>query len=130
MGAEEIIGYVVIEGVKYIIKRKINEIGEKIYEWFADRDDDGVPDSETPEFWQTEDEYNEVENCTQLKEACDARWKELAEATYTEVPSFIKTQFELFTKNPLCVAITTCLLVVAACVVIRKIIQAVSSRGV
>lgn len=49
---------VIRDGVKYLVKRTVNAIGKKIKEFFRDEDDDGVPDTEEPEF--TEDDAEET----------------------------------------------------------------------
>ena len=47
---------VIRDGIKYLVKRTVNSIGKKIKEFFRDEDDDGVPDTEEPEFVEDDDE--------------------------------------------------------------------------
>lgn len=53
-----------------------------------------------------------------LTAACNERWKELAASVYKEVPDFISKMFGEFLNNPLCMAITSVLLVVAGFVIL------------
>lgn len=41
---EEIIGTIIIEGTKYLLKRIVDEVGKEIWRAFADEDGDYVPD--------------------------------------------------------------------------------------
>lgn len=52
----EVFEKVVRDGIKYLVKRTVNSIGKKIKEFFRDEDDDGVPDTEEPEFVEDDDE--------------------------------------------------------------------------
>lgn len=56
---EEIIGYVIIEGGKYLLKKVVGEAGNFIWQLFTDEDGDYIPDDpENP--WDTwEDEPDE-----------------------------------------------------------------------
>lgn len=47
---------VIRDGVKYLVKRTVNAIGKRIKEFFRDEDDDGVPDTEEPEFIEDDEE--------------------------------------------------------------------------
>lgn len=62
-----------------------------------------------------------------LKQTCNDRWKELAGAVYKEVPDFIVKMFGEFLNNPLCIAITSVLLVVAGFCIMRHIVSSFSS---
>ncbi len=44
MGIEEIVGIIIIEGGKYLLKRLVDEAGKEIWRAFADEDGDYVPD--------------------------------------------------------------------------------------
>lgn len=56
----EVFEKVVRDGIKYLVKRVVNAAGKKIKQFFRDEDDDGVPDTEEPEF--TEDDDLETES--------------------------------------------------------------------
>lgn len=115
MGVEEIIGIVFIDGVKYLVKRGIDAAGRAIKKFFRDDNDDGVPDSETEEFWEYDGEITDTaEYYEELQDECNERWEYFSEAVYSDVPDFISSQFKQFSKNPLCVTITVSLLVAAA----------------
>lgn len=64
-----------------------------------------------------------------LTTACNDRWKELASSTFKDVPDFIVKMFGDFLNNPLCVAITSILLVVAGFAVLRHIVASFRSTG-
>lgn len=132
MGVEEIIGTVIIDGVTYLIKKGVDALGKKILKYFRDENNDGVPDSEEPEWWvyDKDETGNTVEYYENLQKACNDRWEYFSQAVYTEVPSFISNQFGQFFKNPLCVSITSSLLVVAAFFIVRELIRSTHRGGV
>lgn len=43
--AEGVVGWIVVQGVKYVVKRIINDIGKEILKRFIDEDGDGLPDN-------------------------------------------------------------------------------------
>lgn len=52
----EVFEKVVRDGIKYLVKRTVNAVGKKIKEFFRDEDDDGVPDTDEPEFTEVDEE--------------------------------------------------------------------------
>lgn len=52
----EVFEKVIRDGIKYLVKKTVNAVGKKIKEFFRDEDDDGVPDTEKPEFTEDDDE--------------------------------------------------------------------------
>lgn len=132
MGAvfSEIIETVIIDGVTYFLKKGIDAAGKTIIGWFKDMDNDGVADSSDPEFWVTQEEYDEAKYYEELQNVCDERWEYFSGAVYDDVPKFIATQFGAFAKNPVCLSITSMLLVAAGIVVVSRIIRAFKSLRV
>ncbi len=132
MGVEEIIGTVIIDGVTYLIKKGVDALGKKILKFFRDENNDGIPDSNEPEWWlyDKDETVDTVEYYKELQEACNERWEYFSEAVFDDVPKFVTTQFAQFSKNPLCIAITSILLVVAAFIVFREIIRTSRFGGV
>lgn len=65
------------------------------------------------------DEYYDELTCQ-----CDERWQQLSDSVFSDVPQFIIKMFQEFLNNPLCLTITSCLLVVAGFMVLRQIIRA------
>ena len=132
MGVEEIIGTVIVDGVTYLIKKGVDALGKKILNFFRDSDNDGVPDSEEPEWWVYDNDKtgDTVEHYKELQEACNERWEYFSEAVFDDVPEFVTAQFAQFSKNPLCVVITSMLLVVAAFIVFKEILRTSRFGGV
>lgn len=52
----EVFEKVVRDGIKYLVKKTVNAVGKKIKQFFRDEDDDGVPDTEEPEFEEDDEE--------------------------------------------------------------------------
>lgn len=52
----EIIGTIVIEGGKYLLKKIVNEIGKEIWQAFTDDDGDGIPDDPENPFREWDEE--------------------------------------------------------------------------
>lgn len=71
----------------------------------------------------------EIDYYEYLEALCKNRWKELGSAVFNDVPDFIFKSFALFLENPLCIAVLSILLVVAAFALVGKIIAAIRSRG-
>lgn len=65
---EEIIGTIVIEGGKYLLKKVVNEIGKAIWQAFADEDGDGVPDDPENPFREYDEEPDDWEPFDPLPE--------------------------------------------------------------
>lgn len=64
----EIIGTIVIEGGKYLLKKVVNEIGKAIWQAFADEDGDGVPDDPENPFREYDEEPDDWEPFDPLPE--------------------------------------------------------------
>lgn len=47
---------VVRDGITYLVRKAVNAAGKKIREFFRDEDDNGVPDTDEPEFTEDDDE--------------------------------------------------------------------------
>lgn len=56
---EEIVGTIVIEGVKYLLKKVADEAGKIIWRAFTDEDEDGVPDNPENPFQEWDEEPDE-----------------------------------------------------------------------
>lgn len=54
-----IVERVIKDGLIYLVKKFTDAAGRKVRQWFRDEDDNGVPDTEEPEFTDYEDEYVE-----------------------------------------------------------------------
>lgn len=58
-----------------------------------------------------------------LTSQCNERWQQLSDSVFSDVPQFIIKMFQDFLNNPLCLTITSCLLVVAGFMVLRSIFR-------
>lgn len=56
---EEIVGTIVIEGVKYLLKKVVNEAGKIIWRAFTDDDENGVPDDPENPYQEWDEEPDE-----------------------------------------------------------------------
>lgn len=65
----------------------------------------------------------------ELTSQCNERWQQLSDSVFSDVPQFIIKMFQEFLNNPLCLTITSCLLVVAGFMVLRSILRTFT-RGI
>lgn len=64
-----------------------------------------------------------------LINTCEAAYEKLAEQLTTAVPEALKMIFEIFGKNPLCLAVTSCLCLAAAFQLASNIVRMLKEQG-
>ena len=53
---ETVFEVVIRDGIKYLVKKATDSLGKAIRQFFRDENDDGVPDTEEPEFTEDDEE--------------------------------------------------------------------------